>query len=448
MKSFQTDVLVVGGGTAGCIAGISSARNGAKTVIIDKQECLGGMWTCGYLGLWVGFSNKESVIVRGIPWELRMKLKELNAIIEKNPDKDPYALYDPEVAKVILDDFTINEPNLTSYFHSTVVDVIMEENRVVGVVACAGDEEVAILAKTIVDCSGDAVVAAKAGAPFWIQKPNELHPVTLIAKFCNVDVDKLSDYYEENPPKLDPPSNPAFLGFTSFPHLEHYGLRDELENVKLPPHLEYFKRKWMVMFNITSNPGEVLWNMTGDIEVDATHVEDVIRGEINSRRRVREGLEVAKMCIPGMENAYIACVASLLGVRETRRIDGEYMVTVDDAKNTRDFEDTVARTGMAMGWHPADGTDIIMTPIPSGKSMGIPYRCLVPKKVDNLLVAGRCVSYVPEIADTMRNMVTCMAMGEAAGAAAALSVSEGVTPRKLDIQLIRKVLKEQGVYLG
>ncbi len=447
MRSLKTDVLVVGGGTAGCIAAIASARVGAKTLIIEKQECLGGQWTAGMLGLWVGFGNKEKVIVRGIPWEIRTKLKKLGAIVENNPETDPYALYDPETAKLVLDEIVGDEPNLSVYYNSTVIDVIMEDNAVAGAIVCAGSEEVVVSAKVIVDCSGDAVVAAKAGAPFWIQERSALHPVTVIGKFCNVDVDKLSDYYKKNPPKLDPPCNPAFGGFTTFPHLEHYGLKDELKDIRLPPRLEYFKKGWMVMFNTTPHPGEVLWNMTGDILLDCTHVEDVIKGEITSRKRLRDGLEVAKMCIPGMENAYIASTASLLGVRETRRIEGEYTISVEDATNARSFEDAVALTGMAMGYHPADGTDIVMTPLKKGATMGIPYRCLLPKKVENLLVAGRCTSYVPEVADTMRNMVQCMAMGEATGTAAALAVIEGVTPRALNIRSLRKKLSEQGVAL-
>jgi len=443
VESSIVDVLVVGGGTAGVIAGIVAARNGAETIIVEKQECLGGMFTAGMLGILVCFSDKERVIVKGIPWEIRSKMDQLNALVEENVQTDAYTIYDPEAAKVVCDELAENQSNLTIYLNTLAVDSVMKDNKIVGVIIQAGLDRRVILAKQVVDCSGDAVVAYLAGARYELRPKEKLQPVTLMAKVGNVDVKKVEQYYKTHPPKLDPYTNPAWFGYKTFPGFSHWGLKDELEEINLPPHLNYLKN-WVIELTSTPYKGEILLNTTGEINVDGIDFKDVSYSEIVSRRRIREALEALRISVPGFENAHVANTASLLGVRESRRIKGEYKVTFDDFKAARDFEDTVARSATAAGLHTPDGKEIKMIPIEKGKSLGIPYRCMVPEKVDNLLVAGRCVDYHPDVADTMRTMIQCMAMGQATGTAAAMAAKKGIIPRKVNYQELRGTLKEQG----
>jgi flavin-dependent dehydrogenase len=163
MKSIKVDVLIAGGGTAGVIAGIAAARNGAKTLIVERQRCLGGQFTSGSQGAWVGFSDKEKVIVKGIVWELRNLLMEKNAIVEEDPNTDVCFSYDTEVAKVVLNEMLSKEPNLTTYFNTSTVDVITEGDKVTGLVVLSEMEQIEIHAKVVIDSTGDASVAREQG---------------------------------------------------------------------------------------------------------------------------------------------------------------------------------------------------------------------------------------------------------------------------------------------
>ena len=373
MKSKDVDVLIAGGGTAGVIAGIASARNGANTLIIDKQRCLGGQFTVGMQGAWVGFSDKEKVIVKGISWELIGLLKARNAFVDENPDTDVYYLYDTEIAKVVLDEMVSKEPNLKAYLNTSVIDVISEGDRVVGLVVLSEMEQMEIRAKVVIDCTGDAVVAAKAQAPCEIRPRKQIQPMSLIGKMAGVDMEKLKRYYKENPPKLDNAVPPAWREFKTFPGFTHYGLKDELENVKLPQRLEYV-RNWLAIFTSTPNPGELTINCSGAIESHSiAGFEDRAEQEIVSQQRLYDVAEVLRLYVPGFENSYLTSIASLLGIRESRRIIGDYMVTLEDFKSARQFEDNISKGAMPAGTHTPDGITMDVYNLEPGKSMGIPY---------------------------------------------------------------------------
>lgn len=262
MKQKKVDVLVAGGGTAGVIAGLAAARSGAQTLIVDRQRCLGGQFTAGMQGAWVGFSDKKNLIIRGIAWEIRNLLKERNAIVEEDPNTDVCFLYDTEIAKVVLDEMVAKEPNLSTYLNTSVVDVITEGDTIVGLIVLSEMEMIEIRAKVVIDCTGDAAVAAKMGAPFEIREKKDIQPMSLIGKMAGVDMDRVKQYYEENPPVHDTAVPPAWHDFKTFPGFMHFGLHDELENVELPEHLEYL-RDWLGIFTSTPNPGEVTINCSG-----------------------------------------------------------------------------------------------------------------------------------------------------------------------------------------
>ncbi len=443
MKSKKVDVLIAGGGTAGVIAGIAAARNGAKTLIVDKQRCLGGQFTAGMLGAWVGFSDKEKVIVKGIAWELRDILKERNAIVENDPDTDVCYLYDTEVAKVVLDEMVKREPQLSVYLNTVITDVITEDNKVSGVIALSEMEQMEIRANVVIDCSGDAVVAAKAGVPYEIRPKKAIQPMTLMGKMAGINMEKLKQYYQDNPPVHDAAVPPAWHDFKTFPGFMHFGLRDELEKVQLPAHLEYL-RNWLAIFTSTPNPGELMINCSGAIEAHSiAGFEDRAEQEIVSQKCLYDVAEVLRLFVPGFENAYLSSIASLLGIRESRRIIGDYKVTLEDFLAAREFEDSIGRGAMPACVHTPDGVTMNVYDLDPGKSMTIPYRCMLPKIVEGLLVAGRCVSYEAEVANCIRCMAQCMAMGEAAGTAAAIAVEMGTTPRNVDIKMLQAALRNQ-----
>ena len=443
MNAKQVDVLIAGGGTAGVIAGIAAARNGADTLIVDKQRCLGGQFTAGMQGAWVGFSDKEKVIVKGIAWELRDILRERNAFVDENPDTDVHYLYDTEVAKVVLDEMTANEPKLCVFLNTSVIDVLTEGDAVTGLVVISEMEQMEIRAKVVIDCTGDAAVAAKAQVPCEIRPRKDIQPMSLIGKMAGVDIEKVRRYYDENPPKLDAVVPPAWQDFKTFPGFTHFGLRDELENVELPPRLEYV-RNWLAILTSTPNPGEITINCSGAIESHSiAGFGERSEQEVVSQQRLYDVAEILRRYVPGFENSYLTGIAALLGIRESRRIEGAYKVTLQDFTSARQFEDNIGRGAMPAGAHTPDGITMDVYDLEPGKSMGIPYRCMLPQHKEGLLVAGRCVSYEAPVANCIRCMAQCMAMGEAAGTAAAIAVRQGVTPRKVDINLLHEALRRQ-----
>ncbi len=443
MKTKKVDVLIAGGGTAGVIAGIAAARNGAKTIIVDRQRCLGGQFTAGMLGAWVGFSDKEKVIVKGIAWELRNILKARNAIVEKDPNTDVCYLYDTEIAKVVLDEMVKKEPNLSTYLNTIILDVITEGNNVAGVVVLSEMEQMEIHANVVIDCTGDAVVAAKAGAPYEIRPKKDIQPMTLMGKMAGIDIERLKQYYQDNPPVNDASVPPAWHDFKTFPGFMHFGLQDELEKVRLPPRLEYL-RNWLAIFTSTPNPGELMINCSGATEAHSiAGFEDRANQEVISQKCLYDVAEALRLYVPGFENAYLSSIASLLGIRESRRIIGDYKVTLDDFQAAREFEDSIGRGAMPAGTHTPDGVTMVVYDLDPGKSMTIPYRCMLPQNKEGILVAGRCVSYEAEVANCIRCMAQCMAMGEAAGTAAAIAVEMGTTPRNIDIKMLQNALRNQ-----
>lgn len=447
MRTEEVDVLVAGAGTAGVIAGLAAARNGARTLLVERQRCLGGQFTAGSQGAWVGFSDKKNRIVDGIAWELRDLLNERGAIVEDDPETDVCFLYDPEVAKVVLNEMIGKEPLLKTYFNTSVVDVITEGDTIVGVVIQSGLEQVEVRAKVVIDSSGDAGVAAKAGVPFEIRPKKDIQPMTLIGRMAGVDMDRVKQYYEENPPVHDHHVPPAWRDYKTFPGFMHYGLRDELKDAELPAHLEYL-RNWLAIFTSTPNPGEVTINCSGAIEAHSTGgFDDRARQEIVSQACLYDVAEALRRYVPGFENSYLSIIASQLGVRESRRIVGDYKLTLDDFRAAREFYDSVGRGAMPAGAHTADGVTMTVYDLPAGESMAIPYRCMLPKGTEGLLVAGRCVSYEPPVANCIRNMAQCMVMGQAVGTAAALAVEHGATPRQVDIPLLQATLRDQGAIL-
>ena len=234
MQQMEFDVIVAGGGTAGCIAGLAAARNGAKTLIVEKNRCLGGQFTSGMQGAWVGFSDKRNRCVGGMTWELRNILKDMGAIVDKDPDKDVCYLYDTEVAKIVLDDLAAKEPNLTTWLNTQIIDVLQDGDTVTGLVVVSEMNIIEVRAKVVIDSTGDAGVCAKAGATYEIRPDKEIQPMSLIGKMAGVDMDKVAKYYEEHPPVMDTMMPPAWHDFKSFPGLMHFGLKDELKDVDLP----------------------------------------------------------------------------------------------------------------------------------------------------------------------------------------------------------------------
>ncbi|MEM2319520.1 MAG: FAD-dependent oxidoreductase [Candidatus Bathyarchaeia archaeon] len=402
----DVDVVVVGGGPSGVAAAISAARNGLKVILVERHPYLGGMATGGLVLLFIEYDRYEYGILK----ETVERLTKLPNGVALPPRKSPWILgletptwiegfglsggymppFDPEMLKFVCNEMVV-EAGVRLMLNCTFVDAITVNDAVRGVIIENKEGRQAILSKVTIDATGDGDVFAMAGAPF----KEDLHPTGLSLSFrmMNVNVEKAVKFREENPEKYNELINDHIKR-------ENYGL------VWFPTTI-----KDVVLF---------FQHLKG---LSATKVEDLTRAEIEGRRKVMAAVEFFRKNIPGFESAVLIDTSSMIGTRESRRVEGEYVLTKQDILEGKRFNDAIARNPY----------------------FDIPYRCLVPKKIENLLVAGRCISTTHEAQAGIRMICPCYATGEAAGAAAATAIEENVPPRKISVKNLQRRLAKQGV---
>lgn len=437
----EVDVLVAGGGTAGMMAAVAAARAGAKTLVLERMNCLGGNVTSGFMTTTWTFNDQTKQIVKGLPYEFIQNLEKMDGTLRGDISKETFVIYDLEKAKYVISQMCEKEENLQVLYHTMVTDVIKEGDEIKGVIIENKSGRQAVLSKIVIDATGDADVAARAGAEFMMAERKELHPVSLLAKMGGVDFEKLRNYYEAHPDYIG-----DFLGGEPHQGFHSFRLSKELEGIELPENLEYI-RDWFLLYYQTPNEGEIIINMTGATEVDGTNAEEVSQAEILSRKRLFDALEVFRNYIPGFERAYYVSSAATIGVRETRRIVGRIMMTAKMMLAGTRHEDAVCSYSAPVADHTKDGKSIVFTRLEPGNSYDIPLGAMLSKNVENLIVAGRCISVEAKAIGSTRNMTSCMAMGQGAGVAGAISAKLGVHPSQLDCTVLKEKLLEQGVYL-
>jgi hypothetical protein len=437
----EVDVLVAGGGTAGMIAGLAAARAGASTLVLERLNCLGGNFTAGLMTTTWTMNDQKKLIVKGIPLELIERLEEDGGTIKGDKSKDTFVNYDTELAKFIITELYAAEKNLEILYYAWVCDTIVEDNTVKGVIIETKSGRRAILAKTVVDATGDADVAARGGAEYRMAPRNELHPVSLLAKIANVNVEELNAYYKQHPDQIG-----DFLRGSPYTGFHSFRLNKELAGIPLPDELEYL-RDWFILYYSTPRKGDFILNMTGETGIDGTNAEEVSRAELVSRKRLSQALEVFKKHMPGFQDAYFTTTAQTLGVRETRRILGSLVLNRENVLANSKYEDAVCSYHAPVAIHTADGKNIDFEDLKPGTSYDIPLRCLVPKSLDGILVTGRSISVEANIIGTIRNMTSCLALGQGAGVAAALASAKGIAPRAIKNEDLQDALLGQGVYL-
>jgi 2-polyprenyl-6-methoxyphenol hydroxylase-like FAD-dependent oxidoreductase len=418
----EVDVLVVGGGSAGVAAAIAAAREGMRTALVERQGYAGGMATGGLVIVLDDWADGASLTVGGLARETVKRLLALGAAVEtgagdwprhgdevwwrwarwgfedhydrRRPKPITYGVnFDAEMLKGLLDDM-LEEAGVALRYHSWATRAVMDGPRVRGVIAETKAGRQALLGEVVIDASGDGDVFASAGAPHERSR----YMVTLAHRLGGVDVERALAFEREEPAAW----------------------RSADAEIR-----QLIGGSWDLWWLRTTREGVVWCNCPHLVRVDALGVEDLTRAEVESRRRIRRYLEHARQRLPGFEEAYLLETAPQIGVRQTRLLDGEYRVTKADVLGGRVFEDTVAR----------------------GRTYCVPYRALVPRGVESLLVAGRCYSATPEAQRTSREIPPCMAMGEAAGTAAALARRAGVPARAVPVATLRERLRDHGAVL-
>ena len=388
----KTDVVVIGGGPAGVAAAISSSRAGARTILVERYNHLGGIWTGGLvLPLLSTHAMQKNgtfeKVIYGIGDEIAQKLNGMGMTVnEVNP------VVDPEAAKYVLD-VMIKESGTRVLYHCRASNVIVEDNKITAVILETKSGRVAIQATMIVDCTGDGDIFHLAGENYEEMKYN----IGLVHRLGNIDrIDKTKPGYKEMP----------IGGATPLPSVN-----------------------WV--------------NMGGETNQNGIDLYTLSELQQNYRIAIWEATEKIRST-PGYEEVFLLDTASQLGVRMSRILHGEYTLTLKDSMTYRTFDDAI---GVSGSWTTVsyDGRRIAPKNRPSWQ---IPYRSLVPKKIDNLLVAGRCFSFDPKMVEDARIIGTCLITGHGAGAAAAVAAGTNTTARDVDIRRVRQTLREQNVYLG
>ena len=438
----EVDVLVVGGGPSGIIAALAAAEDGLNVALIESRSFVGGNMTIGLPVL--GFlGQKGNQIIKGLPQKLIDRLKRVDASSEHRPCPlhMSLTLVEPEAVKTVALEMLV-ESKVDVMFYTFCAGVVKDGDELKGVIVESKAGREVILAKVVVDCSGDADVAYRAGVPCeYGNEQGGVQPPTLMFCMGGVDTEKLRLSIAQEPRTY----------LTDFIPSEYFGQNNQFVLVGMRGQIQKAQTAGLKLptertILITGlRKGEVWVNMTRVNGVNGTDPASLTYGEIEGRNQIIDIQKYLIGYVPGFENAYFLKTAPFLGIRETRRIVGQYTMTRDDIMSCRKFEDSVAVASYPLDIHHPQGGGCTLEWC--GDCYDIPYRSLIPQKVKNLIMAGRCVSATHEAMSAIRVMAPCMAMGEAAGRAAKMAVREGVQPSEVNVGKLQKELIAKGAYL-
>lgn len=425
----QYDVLVIGGGAAGISAAVASARAGAKTLLVEKHGFLGGIATAGIVGSFCGFftsGDEKKPIVGGIARTLLDILDVNSGVSEKrvskvNPRLGVYQ-YNPEVLKYAADRLA-TEAGAELLFHAIVCGVIPgDRNTLKGVFIENKSGRYAVLSKVVIDATGDGDAAAMAGVPFELgDGQGSGQAMTAMFRLVNVDFEK-------------------------FEKLDRTGLREKLSEVKQSGEFKFSRIDPVI--GPALPVGVVQVNLTGISGLDGTNAKHLTEAEVEGRRQVFEYLRFFRKYEPGFENAEVVDIGSQVGVRETRRIMGDYVLKEKEMLAGKKFTDGIALGAWPVEFHDPQSGKIVWKYLDVNDDYySIPMGCIIANNVANLLMAGRCISTTHIAQASTRVIGPALALGEAAGTLAAISVDSETDPGEIHPEHVRKSLTDHGAVL-
>jgi hypothetical protein len=472
------DVVVVGGGTAGSIAAIAAARCGARTCLVEKTGHLGG--TCFELANVTPFhNNRGEQVVRGIPQELIERIIARRGACQGGHLPNPAGIggsftpLDPAIMKLVLFEMA-SAAGVDLWLHSLLLDAVHEDDRVGGIRIYNKSGHHTVFAKAVIDATGDADLAVSAGAAFIQDLPEASLNATLLFRVAGVDTDKFIDDVRKSPQKIVLLADPYLRDVK---RLNPAGVMREVKDIYDCPYIYLSnivrdfvpKRDWAEWditgeaksdwgrlkpfasrFSIMPLPQRrdiVTLNVTS-ITFDATKAAQVSNAELEAQQQLHLALQILRRYIPGFEDCFLMSVSPAVSIRASRRIVGEYQLTRDDVECQARFPDAIARGSYPMSVQSLSEPNVRQHLfVRDGGDYDIPYRSLVPQKIDGLLVAGRCLSATREAAGSVRMGAQCMACGHAAGVAAAMAARDGIPPRSVPIATLRQTLRTQSAIL-
>lgn len=411
------ELIVVGGVFAGVAAAISAAKEGVDVLLIEKYNCLGGAASTAlvmpFMSYWTKIpdTDEKKYLCGNLFLEI---VEEMNAVsgVRKSMTE-----FDEEILKLVLNRMAVKY-GVKLLFHTNVFGVEQENGRI-NVLQVYGKSGIkSFSADYYIDATGDAEISALAGCTYKLgrEKDNLCQPMTLCFRLGNVDKDKYWKHHSM--------INPLYKEF------KEKGL------IKKP-------RENLLIFN-NVNQGVVHMNCTRIIKRNPINPDDITEAELEAREQVFELHRFLKENIPGFENARVLSTGLHIGVRESRKIIGDYVLTLNDLQALTRFEDAIAVSNYAIDIHNPEGTGTTWHEFKDGEWYEIPYRCLIPKGMKNLLVAGRCISSTHEAQSSLRIMPYCCELGQAAGTAVAVAKEDNSDVRDADIKKIQKKLRSEG----
>jgi hypothetical protein len=444
----STQVLVVGGGPAGIGAAIGAANAGAEVTLVERYGFLGGNATAALVMPLMSFHNevKQAVagdaarllppdhgegepVVGGVLWMLLDHLVRAGAAIRPSVETGYTVPFDAELFKLVVYEL-LETHEVRTLLHAFASGVLPLPDRARAVFETKSGPLV-MDADVIVDCTGDGDIAAAAGASYEIGRPEDgwTQPMTLMFRMVGFDHEEFSAYARAHPDQ--------WKGV--------HGLWDLVRTATDAGELDLHRED--MLFFATPNAGEVAVNSTRVTEVLGTSVWDLTRAEFAAHRQMAQIARFLRGRVPGFAESYVVQSGVQVGVRETRRILGDYLLTGEDVLTARTFDDAVARGAYPVDIHNPSGRGTTLRRLPRGQSYDIPLRCLFPQGLDRILVAGRCISGDHVAHSSYRVMPISMATGQAAGVCAALASSQGMRPRDVPVSAVQRELRAQGASL-